>query len=563
MKIIFFISLLITFSTLAQKTRIVSFENDTPERVNLLYKKEFKDSLSLLKRLQEERLFDIEKGYALANVDSVVWTTAGAHIYYFKGSIFEKIHLNLQEDDKNWLFESTGMTEKLIQKLPFNSKDLKQLIQTSLSYSENNGYPFANLKLSDAYFEKNELYVSLKVNKGPKMIFNEIIVKGDSSIAKKYLVNYINIKEDNPYSELRLKQISNRIQQLPFLKEIKPHEVLFTPAGVKLYLYVESVPISNINGIIGLQQDPTTFQSRLTGEIQLKLQNVLKRGELLAFNWRSIQPETQQLNVVVNYPFLLNTPFGLDAGFDLYKRDSTFLTTKTQIGTQYFLPEGNYLKAFYEADISSLLSGANSGNVSTNLSNVRVNNYGLGLYRRRLDYIPNPSKGLIIAAKGSVGLRDSRVLDSLTSNKTTTYKIDVELDWYIPLAKRHILRLYNKTASYFAEEIFFNELYRFGGLNSQRGFNEEELFATTFSLSRVEYRFLVDKNSHAFAFYDQTFYENNAEDYYQDNPFGFGLGFSFGTNIGIFSLSYALGKQFDNPILLREGKVHFGYIAYF
>jgi len=162
LKIIVFISLLITFSTLAQKNRIVSFENDTPERVNLLYKKKFKDSLSLLKRLQEERLFDIEKGYALANVDSVVWTKAGAHIYYFKGAIFEKIHLNLQEDDKNWLFESTGMTEKLIQKLPFNSKDLKQLIQTSLSYSENNGYPFANLKLSDAYFEKNELHVLRK-----------------------------------------------------------------------------------------------------------------------------------------------------------------------------------------------------------------------------------------------------------------------------------------------------------------------------------------------------------------------------------------------------------------
>ena len=83
---------------------------------------------------------------------------------------------------------------------------------------------------------------------------------------------------------------------------------------------------------------------------------------------------------------------------------------------------------------------------------------------------------------------------------------------------------------------------------------------TTFTL---EYRFLVDQNSHAFAFYDQSIYENNSNGYSADTPFGFGAGFSFGTNIGIFSISYALGKQFDNPIELRNGKVHFGYVAFF
>jgi len=73
----------------------------------------------------------------------------------------------------------------------------------------------------------------------------------------------------------------------------------------------------------------------------------------------------------------------------------------------------------------------------------------------------------------------------------------------------------------------------------------------------------VDKNSHVFAFFDQGWYENNAIAYYNDLPYGFGVGFSFGTNLGIFSISYALGKQFDNPITLRSGKIHFGYVAYF
>ncbi len=85
-------------------------------------------------------------------------------------------------------------------------------------------------------------------------------------------------------------------------------------------------------------------------------------------------------------------------------------------------------------------------------------------------------------------------------------------------------------------------------------------FNATFTL---EPRFILDQNSYLFVFYDQSWYERNVQNYVHDAPFGFGAGMSFGTKIGIFSLTYALGKQFNNPILFRDSKVHFGYVAYF
>ena len=126
-----------------------------------------------------------------------------------------------------------------------------------------------------------------------------------------------------------------------------------------------------------------------------------------------------------------------------------------------------------------------------------------------------------------------------------------------------MIRFSNLTEFYSAPDIFQNELNRFGGLTNQRGFDEDELLSTTKSSSTLEYRFLLDKNSHVFAFYDQTWYENNTSNYYKDTPYGFGVGFSFSTNFGVFSISYALGKQFENPVLLNNSKVHFGYIVYF
>ena len=46
-------------------------------------------------------------------------------------------------------------------------------------------------------------------------------------------------------------------------------------------------------------------------------------------------------------------------------------------------------------------------------------------------------------------------------------------------------------------------------------------------------------------------------------PYGFGAGISFGTRAGVFSLSYALGSQRGNPILIRAAKIHFGFISLF
>jgi hypothetical protein len=48
-----------------------------------------------------------------------------------------------------------------------------------------------------------------------------------------------------------------------------------------------------------------------------------------------------------------------------------------------------------------------------------------------------------------------------------------------------------------------------------------------------------------------------------DFPFGFGAGAAFETKIGIFGLSYAMGRQLDNAISFKSGKIHFGYVNYF
>ena len=170
----------------------------------------------------------------------------------------------------------------------------------------------------------------------------------------------------------------------------------------------------------------------------------------------------------------------------------------------------------------------------------------------------------IFSSKLYVG---QRILDEDSTEildlKNTTLSGHLIYREFLPVFPRHVIHFAALFDFYSSAKIFENELYRFGGLNTLRGFNEEQLFASTKAQLTFEYRFLLDESSNVFLFYDQCFYENVASSYYNDNPFGFGGGISFGSNIGVFAITYAIGKEFSNPIDLRSSKIHFGYTAYF
>ena len=218
---------------------------------------------------------------------------------------------------------------------------------------------------------------------------------------------------------------------------------------------------------------------------------------------------------------------------------------------------------FYRNYQSSLLSNGQSTAVSSNLANVSTNYYGLSLQKQTIDYLPCPTKGYIIQLEGALGLRNKKDSIFQTNTKTTTAKIDFLFNLYYALYKRHILKFNSASEVLFAPSYARNELVRFGGMASQRGFKEEELRATSRVLIALEYRFLLDQNSFLFLFFDQSWYENKIALTRRDTPYGFGGGLTFGTPLGMFSISYALGKQLTNPILISNGNIHFGYTSYF
>lgn len=523
----------------------------------------FKDSLASQRYVQKKVVLLQKKGFLLASIDSSKCDSLTAYYSIYKGEQFKSAKITISKEDISFLRKKARLTEKYLTNFPFTTNEIVQLKQNIHQSLENNGFPFAKVKLDSIGFEKTTLKADLKIEKGPEIRWTKINIRGDQRISQKLISSYIQIKEGDLFNQELLDLISSRLALLPFIQEVKPSEILFTPWGAELFLYLQTKKVSLANGIVGLQPKATGKGYMLTGELALKLVNELKHAETFALNWKSIQYQTQSLNVVLNTPNLFRTRFGFDGNFNLYKRDTSYLDLKFQVGVQYALNNGSYARFYYRNENSSILKGGKNNSSLVNLSNAKTSYYGLQLTKQTLDYLPNPRKGYQLLIDGAIGQRKTRQPDSTTFVKNITYKLHLNYQHFITLYKRNVLRV-GIVADYLGAPIYYsNEVFRFGGQLIQRGFNEEQLYATAYGTASVEYRFLVDKNSYAFAFYDQSYYENRTTTYFQDYPFGFGAGFTFGTKIGSFSISYALGKQKNAPISFKDGKVHFGYIAYF
>ncbi len=533
----------------------------------------YKDTLQIHQQLESIILQLRGEGYLAASIDSLIRDslTTTAFIYTGEKYIWATIK---QGNVPVELLEGTGFRKKLYYGKPFRYDQITLMQSKILKNCENRGYPFATVSLDSISTIENQFSASLSVKKNRFLHIDSIIIKGNADVAPVYIYNYIGIKPGDIYKEIQVRKISSRMRELAFINEVKSSQILFSEKDTKLFLFLENKKASQFDGVIGLLPDESkSGKYNLTGEVHLKLQNSLRRGEIIELNWKQLPVKSQDLKVHFLYPFLFNSPFGFDGSLGIYKKDTTYIDVIKNLGVQYALTGSNYIKVFVNDRQSDLQSSEGYENITTlpPFADITTVSYGATIYYENLDYRLNPRKGFSLQATGSTGNRKIRknsdinpaVYDSINL-ESVTYQGEIFADYFFSLGGRHVINLGTISAYIYNPNLFTNELYRIGGLKSLRGFDEESIYASIYAIGKIEYRYLLEQNSFLFTFFNLAWYENKSNNLYlTDTPIGVGTGINFETKIGIMSVSYALGKQFDNPILFRNGKIHFGIVNYF
>jgi len=569
-RLIVILLLLWQFPVFAQNTVIVLHETGESKPIK-------SKTISSLASAQKEISNTLNEyyslGYLAASIDSMRETNDTLAFWIHKGKIYTWISLSKGNvSDEALRFANYRARNFRNARLKFEKAS--SILERSLIWYENNGYPFASVQLDSIRQDSNSLYAALFVKPGNKIVYDSVTWRGNARISKSYLYNYLGIKPGDSYDEQALMRLKSRLNELPFITQTKPAEVFFLENAALLRMHLNTRKASNFSGMVGFLPN-TGNDNRLliTGEANLKLRNALGRAESFDLDWKRLQPSTQSLSIKATWPFIFQLPFGIDGQFNLFKRDSTFLNLIQGFGVQYLMSGTDYLKAFVEQRVSSLLpSGVGSvTNGMPDYSDVKSTSYGLEFNFTRLDYRWNPRRGIKLLVKSGVGTRkiDPNInQDEGDSESFATKSLQVntfaDFDWFIPLFRQSTLNIGATSAYLNASSLFENELYRIGGISTLRGFDEESIFASSYSIINLEYRYLMEQNSFLFLFTNAAWYENYAVNRsISDTPYGMGTGISFETKAGIFTISYALGSQFGQAPQVRSAKIHFGISSLF
>ena len=528
-----------------------------------LFLNDVNDSLTGLVELKSVTDQFLAEGFLTVGVDSISsFQSDTVEVQIYTGPKFKWGFLrsgNVPEETLSRI----GFREELYFQESLNTNQIQRLFKKLLDEAENTGFPFAQVYLDSVQIDKDQIKATLNFQRGDFVKIDSLIIKGELSSNRKYIENFIGFKKGQPYNQRDLRNIPTRLKEIQFIQTIKPYEVGMRPGVADIYLYLNPRKASNFDGILGVLPDPVTGDILFTGDVKLNLLNALKRGETIKLQWQRLQTQTSQLDIQFKYPFLFDTPLGIDFKFNLYRRDTTFSQNRLNVGLEYYFPGDKRLKVFYENQGANTIGNSNS--VSPDLADSQTNLFGIGAYVSDLDYRFNPRNGYYLEATAAAGQKEvTSQVEGEANQKSDIYNFNLDGGYFLPLFKRSALHIRMQGGMFLNENIFRNEIYRIGGLKTLRGFDEQAIFASSFAIGTIEYRFILEQNSNLFVFFDQAYYQDETtENALSDTPFGFGAGVNFETNAGVFSLTYALGRQFDNNVSFRGGKIHFGFISFF
>lgn len=574
------------------------------ERQRLSWKQEQLDSAAVSVELQHVLRYLHGRGYLMASVDTIFWSPKEAEAYLMRGERYEWAHLlngNISED----LLSAVGYRERFYENSPFSYKELTRLQEKILDYLDNHGYPFAQVYLDSIRVENTQIAARIYCDQGPLMTFGPLEVTGKSRSGRKeraggkkvriqtgFLSSYLGIKEGKLYSEKLVQKLQTRLQALRYLQSYQAPYIVFQDNDATVNLFLMDRPSSRIDVLLGLlpSQDPVTQQQRFdfTGTIDIDLVNPFGTGKRLQFQYEQLTLGVSDLLLRFQYPYLFQTPLGVDASFKLYRRDSSFIDIVGNVGLQYFFNGNSYLKAFWQNTTTNLinidLERVRQTRRLPNQLDLQNSAFGVEFYYDGLDYLYNPRKGFEASFTGSVAFKQVRrntqieelqdpqdtsfdfgsLYDTLATN-SVQYRFLAKYSHFIGLWKwSTVMFRYQGGLVWSQAPIYDNETFRIGGTQRLRGFDEESIFATWYNIVTLEWRFLFGRNSYAYVFGDIGYVERRTVGFdTRDVPYGVGVGVALETKVGIFALSYALGSQQSNPIQFNSGKVHFGYVYAF
>jgi outer membrane protein assembly factor BamA len=507
------------------------------------------------------------QGFFLSSIDSVISALDTSTAFLNRGNKFTFVNVDWNDVPGGILI---GSNINLNHKKGYSARQFTGKLNQILRYSGTVGFPFAVISLDSLSSKEDDLKVKLRFKQGPYITNDTISFDGLTKTDTNFLARYLHLTTGSPYSEMQFRQIRQRINSLPYLEISKPPYVYFVNGKARIGGEIDELKINSFDGILGLLQNSGDQNLTLTGLVDLELYNLFGTGKELKIGWQQQKALSQTLNLHYMHPLILGSDISIQVDFAQLKQDTSFINR--DVGLGFEIPLQKYkVRTAFNRNAGRLLTVVPDRVDIPEIADFNTDYYSLGVEYSSFSKKSFPNKGLYFGFIGSFGqksIRRNAILSSdfYDSIPTKSPIAKVEFSYHSSMQVINSIYLFHRiqAKAIYNEVLFGNDLFRLGGLNTLRGFNELEFFANQYALSNLELRWLWSEGSYFFLFYDQSVYQINLRNIQNsDQPAGVGIGMVLATKNGIFRLVYSLGSSATQSFNFNAAKVHFGFTSKF
>ena len=533
------------------------------------------DSLGALRAVRELVLALQGDAYLTASADELRWTADTVRVRLYVGEPFRWAYLrngNLGDG----VLTRAGYREKFFNRTPFVPADWAKLQERILVEAENQGFPFATVGLDSIRLNGHDIAGRVVLKRGPVVVFDSLQLVGNTKTKKRFLTKYLQIFPEQPFSQQRVAAAAQLLRQLPYVKLRAEPEIRFARGRARVYLLLDDRPSNQFDAIVGILPNANASQTgvQFTGDVTINLRNIKGGGKQMGLQWRKTDAFSQLLDAQYVHPNFFGTPLELAGSFNLYKQNNAFLTLRPRLQVTYPTAQAGRVSFFAEQRTSYLLDTLlRTKTALPDTIDSQFTSYGLAYAWNSLDDLFFPHRGYLLNAQGAVGTKiitknaelKPELYDGLAL-RSTQYVFGLRAERYFPVKRAGVLLLRLHGEALLNSRLFTNDLFRIGGLNSLRGFNENQFYASSYAIATAEFRQFIGADSYVFLFTDQAYFRHNVEnDQYADQPTGLGAGLSLRTGAGLFQFVYSLGRAstIGQRFGLNESKIHFGLTSRF
>ena len=461
----------------------------------------------------------------------------------------------------NNLFNNlSDLSKKDTLTLPYTK--INSFLKEAVQKLEQNGFALAKLKLINIKRIDTEIYADLKLDSDQKRTLNSIIINyTENNQSNKFPSGHlaqINRKYKNSiFNQKIVDQIYNDFEKFGFTNQVKYPEILFTKDTTKVFVYLEKKKSNTFDGFIGFSNNENK-KTTLNGYLDVKLENILGSGEQLSVYWKSDGNDQKTFNANIELPYIFKTPIGLKAQIQLFRQDSTFQNTKTAIDLSYFTNYNSRFYIGYQVTESSDIHNS----VDTLISDFKNSFLTSSFNYTKLD-LTNfnfPIKSVFSITAG-IGKREINNKPENT-NKSNQFFLNIQATHNFTLNNKNIININSQNYYLQSNRYLANELFRFGGFNSIRGFTENSLQAYLKSSILTEYRHILTSSLYIHSILDYCIYRNKSITEQKDNTnklLGIGLGFGLQTRNSILKIALANGNTQKQLLNLNNTIMHVSF----